>query len=133
MQRELTAGIAGVVDEVLEAVDRNRGWTAPFRNVTDWARVLIGGGSALMILNNQMAPIAEAALHSETALAVKSVSRLTRTGAFGGAMRSQRYSFVPQARRAALGAGVAAAEDGAGAQAQAPASQTEGFKEIRIH
>lgn len=96
MQRFIKAGALGVGDEVAEWVDRTQAFVKPYQNVTDWYRLGLVGVGAWMMMQGQGRGYSDDMVSVGSALSVKSVSSLVRTGAFGGAFRRT----LPGARRA---------------------------------
>ncbi len=83
MVKEATAIGVGAVDELAEFVDRNRGWTQPFRNATDYVRIGLAVVGGYLWSQNQATDYSDVLLTSGSTLAVKSVSRVLREGFAG--------------------------------------------------
>lgn len=96
MQKFVQAGALGVGDELAEFLDRSQGFAKPFQNVTDWYRLGLVGVGTWMQMQGQGAQFTDDLISVGSALGVKSVSNVVRTGAFGGAFRHS----LPGATRA---------------------------------
>jgi len=82
------AGV-GILDEVFEGIDRKRPSAKPFRNVTDWARVVALGAGVTMTMMDFQPEIGRVLTVVGAALTVKSLSRTFREGLSLGAGTGQ--------------------------------------------
>lgn len=100
IESEATAIGVGIVDELTETLDRNRGWMRPFRNSTDITRVGLAAVGAYGYTQNRMLNYSEPLLYAGSALATKSISRMIRTGiglGSGGGAAARRSGGAPRA------------------------------------